>query len=56
MKGVVGRVCGRDVEPPMKVSACRVGGDVTGGGIVCGAESLLEIRLGVCGRERSYDS
>ena len=60
LKGVGGRVWGRDVVPPMNVSAlCLPVGEVIGGAI---AERLPRSREGVvlgdcdCGRDRSYDS
>ncbi len=57
LKGVAGRVCGRDAVPPMNVSAfCLALGEVTGGGIVVCTGSPFMVILGVCGLERSYDS
>lgn len=59
LNGVGGLVCGRDVVP-MNVSMllCLVPpGDVTcGGGIALFECSFLTAWLGVCGRDRSYDS
>lgn len=57
LKGVAGRVCGREAVPPMNVSAfCLEFGEVTGGGIAVCVGSAFSAILGVCGLERSYDS
>lgn len=54
LKGVAGRVWGREFVPPINVSAapCRALGDVTGGGCMVLDGSVLAA-LGVCGRDRS---